>query len=96
MFNKFRKRFIVPAVCFSILASAPANVFASRFGDADIHWAKSAIERWADYEVVQGFDGMFRPDDTISRAEMAVMERAENTFEDLSETWYTDAVLKLV
>ena len=104
MFNKFRKRFIVPAVCFSILASAPANVFASRFGDADIHWAKSAIERWADYEVVQGFDGMFRPDDTISRAEMAVMinrimnyqERAENTFEDLPETWYTDAVLKLV
>ena len=104
MFNKFRKRVIIPAVCFSILASAPANVFASRFGDADIHWAKSAIERWADYEVVQGFDGMFRPDDTISRAEMAVMinrimnyqERAENTFKDLPETWYTDAVLKLV
>ena len=73
MFNKFRKGIIVPAVCLSILTAAPANVFAAKFDDAQIHWAKNAIEIWADHEVVQGFDGLFRPDDTITRAEMAVM-----------------------
>ena len=104
MNKKLRKCMIVPAVCLSILASAPGNIFAAKFNDADIHWAKDAIETWADHEVVQGFDGLFRPDDTITRAELAVMinrimnyqERAENTFDDLPENWYTDAILKLV
>ena len=104
MNKKITKRIIVPAVCLSILASAPGSILAAKFDDVDIHWAKNAIEIWADYEVVQGFDSLFRPDDTITRAEMAVMinrimnyqEMADNTFEDLSENWYTEAILKLV
>ncbi|MFR8975434.1 MAG: S-layer homology domain-containing protein, partial [Eubacteriales bacterium] len=104
MNKKFTKCMIVPAVCLSILASAPGNIFAAKFNDADIHWAKDAITIWADHEVIQGFDGLFRPDDTITRAEMAVMinrimnyqVRAENTFIDLDDNWYTDAILKLV
>ena len=104
MNKKFTKCMIVPAVCLSILASAPGNIFATKFNDADIHWAKDAITIWADHEVIQGFDGLFRPDETITRAEMAVMinrimnyqVRAENTFIDLDDNWYTDAILKLV
>ena len=104
MNQKLRNCIIVPAVCLSMLTSAPANVLAARFDDAEIHWAKDAIEVWAGHEVVQGFGSMFRPDDAITRGEMAVMvnrmmnyqEKAENTFEDLTDTWYTDAVLKLV
>ncbi len=104
MYKKFRKNFIVPALCVSILAQGPAGIMAASFNDANAHWAKDAIEIWSDYEVVQGSDGMFRPDDNITRAELAVMinrimnyqEKAANSFRDLPETWYTDAVLKLV
>ena len=92
MNKKFTKCMIVPAVCLSILASAPGNIFAAKFNDADIHWAKDAITIWADHEVIQGFDGLFRPDETITRAEMAVMinrimnyqVRAENTFRNFA------------
>ncbi len=104
MLNEFRKKVIAPAVCIALLAATPTGVFAAQFEDTESHWAQSAIERWTDYEVIMGDDGMFRPDDVISRAELAVMinrimnyqERAENTFSDLPETWYTDAILKLV
>ena len=104
MNKKITKGIIVPAVCLSILASTPGAIYAANFSDADMHWAKNAITIWADHGVIQGFDGLFRPDDTITRAEMAVMidrimnyqETAENTFEDLPESWYTEAVLKLV
>ena len=104
MNKKFTKSMIVSAVCLSILASAPVNTLAARFDDAEVHWAKDAIDIWADHEVIQGFEGLFRPDDIITRAEMAVVinrimnyqEAAENTFSDLPDSWYTDAVLKLV
>ncbi len=104
MVKKIRKGIIVPAVCLSLLASTPGNIFAANFEDAENHWAHEAINIWSGHEVIQGFEGAFRPDDSISRAEMAVMinrimnyqDQAENTFEDLSDTWYTDAILKLV
>ena len=105
MNHKFRKCIVVPAVCISMLASAQLGAFAARFDDADAHWATEAIDIWAEHEVVQGFEGMFRPDDTVTRAEMAVMinrimnyqQAAENTFADLADdSWYTDAILKLV
>ena len=105
MNHKSLKSVIVSStLCMSMLANVPMNAFAANFEDVEFHWAKNAIEIWAEHGVIQGFEGMFRPDETITRAEMAVMidkimnyqEAAENTFSDLPQTWYTDSVLKLV
>lgn len=73
------------------------------FTDISDHWAKAAIDRWASLGVVVGEDGFFRPDDPLTRAEMAVIlgrimrYRTVSTdyFMDLDEDWYVDAIQKL-
>lgn len=76
---------------------------AGGYSDIASHWAKQAIETWSDRGLVTGSGGKFRPDASISRAEVAQIitkllnlnERAANTFMDLPESeWYTDAMLK--
>ncbi len=84
-----------------LLTSVPA--FAATYNDTFDHWAEDAIEKWSQLEVIQGNAGLFRPDDGITRGEMALIidrimkyqDQAANTFLDLEDTWYTEAVLKL-
>lgn len=73
------------------------------FTDVTDHWGAAAIQKWAGYGIINGFEGAFRPDDSITRGEMAVIfdnmmdyqETAKNTFTDLqSGQFYTDAILK--
>ncbi len=86
------------ALTFLIIVLPHAGAFADTAG----HRAEAAIERWSGYGIIMGYDGSFRPDDPIPRAEMAVIiDRmvsyrlsAENTYRDLDEGWYTEAVLK--
>lgn len=75
----------------------------SSFSDTGGHWAAPAAEKWADYGVLNGSDGKFRPDDYITRAEMATVldnlmdyqATAVNVFPDVpAGAWYEDAVLK--
>lgn len=54
---------------FALVVPASA---ASRFPDVTGHWAESYIENWADKGVISGYsDGTFRPDQEITRAEVA-------------------------
>lgn len=65
--------------------------------------AEKAIERWNGYGVILGYDGYFRPDDSITRAEMAtIIDRIgsypaadSNPYRDLGQGWYTEPVLKV-
>ncbi len=94
------------ALCLALcmLASLFVIPTAAEYSDvANSHWAKKAIERWSGYGIINGSDGKFYPDQNITRAEMAVIlnnlmkykTRSANTFTDLTDTWYTDAVLKV-
>ncbi|WP_019637246.1 S-layer homology domain-containing protein [Paenibacillus fonticola] len=74
------------------------------FGDISGHWGQQAIEKWNQYGIVQGFDGKFRPNAPVTRAEFSVMidkvmkyiETGNNVFSDLSpEQWYYGAMIKL-
>jgi hypothetical protein len=79
------------------------SVADSRFDDTENHWAKSEIDKWSESGVITGFDGSFRPNDPITRAEMAaILNRimiyqkiADNNFSDLADKWYTKDVLSL-
>lgn len=45
-----------------------------KFSDTGSHWAKKTIEQAVELGIVKGFDdGSFRPDDTVTRGEFAVM-----------------------
>ncbi len=85
-----------------ILAMLPTAAFAASYNDTATHWANAEIAKWSDYGILQGNGGNFRPDAPITRAEMAtildkVMKyqvKAQNSFMDLTNTWYTDAVLR--
>ncbi len=83
------------------LETASSN--AATFTDLSGHWATDAIYKWAGYGIINGFEGQFRPNDSITRGEMAVIldnmmdyqVKASNKFTDLQEgKFYTDAVLK--
>lgn len=84
--------------------AAPAAAASTvTFTDVTDHWAVGAVEKWAGYGIVNGFEGLFRPNDTITRGEMAVIldnmmdyqEASKNTFTDLKAgQFYTDAILK--
>lgn len=89
------------AVIFVFASSGAA--FAATYSDTSGHWAESAIEDWSGHGVIIGSDGLFRPDDSITRGEMAIIiqrimqykESSQNTFSDLeSDKWYTEPVLK--
>ena len=89
---------IVLALVFTLLPVTALAVYS----DVQDHWAKDAIDKWSDLGIIQGSDGDFRPDDSITRGEMAVIidrimqftTAAENTFADLDDAFYTDAILK--
>lgn len=87
------------ALTFSLL---PAAALAA-FSDTQGHWAEEAINTWSDMGIIQGYDGRFRPDDPITRGDMAVLldrlmeyeTAADNTYPDLpADAYYTDAVLR--
>ena len=79
------------------------SVMAADYSDTENHWANAQIEKWSDEGILQGSDGKFRPSDSITRGEMAIIldrimdyqVKAKNSFGDLaSEAYFTDAILK--
>ncbi|MDD4564178.1 MAG: S-layer homology domain-containing protein [Eubacteriales bacterium] len=84
-------------------AATVAEKKSAAFTDTAGHWGEAAIEKWAGYEIIKGYEGLFRPEDPITRGEMAVIldnmmdyqKAASNSFTDLQAgQFYTDAVLK--
>lgn len=67
------------------------------------HWAQNSIDRFVQMDIVQGYEGDYRPNDFITRGEFAVLinrvlqyeATAKNTYEDLPDTWYTQDMLKM-
>lgn len=81
------------------------NVYAdTTFSDVKGHWAENAIVRFAEGGVLQGANGKFRPNDTITRAELTVLlnrllkypNQTFNPFTDIKQSdWYYQAVVNL-
>ncbi len=103
MKNKFlRKKIAVAAVTSAmVLNSVPA--MGAGFADTNNHWANKQIDKWSNYGIVNGYEGNFNPDSSITRGEMAVIidrimnyqTSAKNNFKDLDKNYYTDSILKI-
>ena len=97
-----KKRVLLIVIAF---AMAVMPVFAREgFSDISGHWAETVINKWSARGIIKGYDGMFNPDESIKRGDMAVIlgrlmgytEKSENVFSDLpAEAYYTDSVLAL-
>lgn len=77
---------------------------AMAFSDTKGHWAEQAITRWENAGLIGGYeDGQFRPDQALTRGELAAMistifhlsQTAANRYPDLpSGEWYTPYMLR--
>ena len=101
-----RKRLLssLLALCM-VLSLLPVPALAAYYSDTQGHWGASAIDRWSDYGVMQGYgDGTFNPDKDMTRAEaaqafvqlMKLTKAADiSGFTDVSANdWYADAIAK--
>ena len=73
------------------------------FRDTQGHWAQAQIRAWADYKIINGYNGEFMPNNAITRCDIAcIIDRllnlsytSYNSFRDLqSGQYYTDSMLK--
>lgn len=96
---------MVLAVAMVLTTFGMVVASAASYSDTQGHWAESYINIWSDKGVIQGDGGYFRPDDAITRAEVAqvtqnvigYVDLTDNSFSDVpAGVWYEDAVLKLV
>ncbi|MGF7047766.1 putative repeat protein (TIGR02543 family) [Paenibacillus sp. DS2015] len=84
--------------------SKPETDTEVKFSDIEGHWAKASIEQAVNSGIVNGYaNGTFKPNNTVTRAEFAVMlmntlkpqgNGAERTFTDATEigTWAKKAI----
>jgi len=89
---------ILAAVMLASLSAALTAADAPAFTDIAGHWAEATIEKYKDAGIVNGYpDGTFKPDNTVSRAELAkiitlafgLTEKSEITYNDLdTSAWY--------
>ncbi len=93
------KRFVI---CSLALLSTSMPVYGATYSDVVGHWAENQIKTINEYGLISGSEGKFRPNEPITRGEMAVIlnrlmgyeVKSDNTFTDLPEKFYTDAILK--
>lgn len=95
---------VMLALTLLVSSICMVNVFGASYKDTAGHWAEAVVDKWSSYGIVKGADGYFRPDDNITRAEVAqitqnvigYVDQAANTFSDVDAgAWYAPAVLKL-
>ena len=86
------------ALVLALILAIPALAYDDTAG----HWGAEAIDRWSGEEILQGYSGQFRPDDPITRGELAVILDRLMDYQTLSDTaypdveadsWYEEAVL---
>lgn len=102
MKRSIKKPLSVIMIACVLISSTISPVVASNYFDTKSHWAKDRIDRWTGRGIFTGYDNKFRPNDFITRGELAVVinnimkyrDKAENIFTDLDQKFYTDALLK--
>ena|GEM_PF-578160 len=93
----------IAALCLALLLCLSA-VASTDMSDTSGHWAEVYIKRWINDGLITGYpDGQFKPDNSITRAEMAVLvnrafdipkNNSRNIFSDIKPSdWFYDEVI---
>lgn len=70
------------------------------FSDVAGNWAEAYIDQAAERKLIQGYEGKYRPQDSMTRAELVTIlwrangspEAKASSFTDLTQDWYKDAI----
>lgn len=75
-----------------------SDIASNKFNDISGHWAESTINKWKDKGIISGYpDGTFKPDNSVTRAELAkiltlafdLQEKTAINYDDVkAENWY--------
>jgi hypothetical protein len=88
-----------------MLLGMAVTASAARYPDTEGHWGEAAIEKWSEYEVLQGVgDGTFAPDEYMTSEQLATVlvkafgytEKYEGELPGYESTWGEDAVRQAV
>lgn len=78
----------IAIVLTNISAASAANL---SFSDISGHWAEDIIIKWKNEGIISGYsDGTFRPDNPVTRAELAVILTLAFDLQKTSPTEYSD------
>ena len=75
---------------YVILICMITSVAAASYNDTSMHWAETEIDIWSDIGIIMGNDNNFRPDDSITRGEMAAVLNRILKYETMSLATYND------
>lgn len=101
MLNRKIKKLILAVL---VITLSLTFVNANTYFDSEGHWAEKSIKRWSSLNIIQGYQGYFRPNAPLTRAEMAAIidrimvlkETKKNIFRDIKkDDWFHDSVNKL-
>ena len=104
MKRKILSLVLASAMTLGVLTSGAAAA-GQTYSDTKGHWAESSIERWSDYEIVQGSDGQFNPDDDLNCAQLATIlanllklpaAKDAGFTDNAADAWYYDAINRCV
>ena len=92
---------MIMAAALLLACLVPVSATGVAFKDVSGHWAEEFILQAGERSLVQGYNGAYRPDDSMTRAEfVTILWRAMGepepkgtaSFTDLTQDWYKKAV----
>ncbi len=83
---------LLSGAMFFSMAVPVQGAEAAKFPDVSGHWAQETIGKWQEYGVANGDKqtGAFRPDDALTRAELATLLERIMGYQDKGSVRYTD------
>ena len=102
-----KKTFLSFVLCIAMICAVSGQAFAAAFTDVESgKWYAEGINYCSSKGIIKGYkDGSFKPNNSITRAELAAIcstglelqDKAENTFSDVKDdAWYAPYVLACV
>lgn len=101
-----KRRLVLFLSIVMIISIFPNIVFAAEFSDMPSNWSTVGLENAVTNGLLKGYDGKLRPDDNLTRAEMATIvnrgfgqrkKASISQYTDVSEDdWYYDEMAKAV
>ncbi len=75
---------------YVILICMVTSVATASYNDTSMHWAENEIDIWLKIGIIMGNENLFRPDDSITRGEMAAVLNRILKYETMSLATYND------
>lgn len=89
--KKIRKTLTICLTASVLAVSSVVSTSAAAFKDVSGHWAETTINRWVGLGYINGYpDGTFRPKESITRTEFAVVANNAFNYQNVQAIYFPD------